>query len=109
MSKPTKIVVTVFSVKRHDCWIAYCPALKLYGFSEQGEDAALDDFDSAIETFIMVQQQTGKLDETLTTLGWKKHNHAYGVPARSFKSSISPFRGENARTSDRQIPIPAYA
>lgn len=107
MATPTKISVTVFTVKRHDLWVAYCPALKLYGFSEHGEDAALDDFDSAIDTFIQVQAQLGKIHETLNALGWKRDDHKYNVPTRSYQSTVSPFRGEGARSTNRQIPIPA--
>ena len=107
MSQPTKISVTVFTVQRHECWVAYCPALKLYGFSEQNEGAALDDFDKAIDTFLKVQDQLGKLKETLATLGWKRHDHRYDVPKRKYISTVSPFRGEGARSINRQIPIPA--
>ena len=107
MSTPTKISVPVFTIQRHGLWVAYCPVLKLYGFSENGENAALDDFDNAIETFIQVQAKLGKLHETLTTLGWKRRDHNYDVPRRNFQSTVSPFRGEAARSTNRQIPIPA--
>lgn len=106
MSTPTKISVTVFTVRRFDCWVAYCPALKLYGFSEEGEDAALDDFDSAIDTFLQLQRKSGKINETLTTLGWKRHDRTFDVPKRNFTSTVSPFRDQNAKSTNRQIPVP---
>jgi|GEM_PF-6451357 hypothetical protein len=107
MNTPTQIIVTVFTTKRLDCWVAYCPALKLYGFSQDSEGAALDDFDKSIEIFLEVQHEIGKIDETLTTLGWKRNKEAYSAPARRFTSTVSPFRGEGARSNNRKIPIPA--
>jgi hypothetical protein len=104
MSTPTKISVTVFTVQRHGCWVAYCPALKLYGYSEQDEGSALDDFDKAISAFVEIQTQLGKIHETLTSLGWGRRDHSYKVP-REYKSTISPFRGESAHSTTRQIPI----
>ena len=102
-----KIQVKVFTVQRHGCWIAYCPALKLYGFSQSGETAALDDFDRAIDTFVSVQSETGKLDETLKTLGWEKHDRQLAAPNRRYESSVSPFRNEELHFTHRQIAIPA--
>lgn len=108
MSKPYKISVPVLVVKRRDLWIAYCPFLKLYGYSEQSKDAAKDDFDKAIDTFFEIHATLGTLNQALLSLGWTRGNDKVNAPTKNFNSQISPFRNpDKVEQSERQIAIPA--
>lgn len=56
MKSKVSVELPVFTGQRHGCWIAYCPPIKLYGYSETDEKGALDDFDKAVDTFFHVQE-----------------------------------------------------
>lgn len=61
-----KIPVSVY--KRSEYWIAYSPALKVFGYSKQNADEALNDFDRALKTFIFVHSELNTFDNDLKNL-----------------------------------------
>lgn len=104
MNNNIKISVNVIVTKRTKFWVAYCPVLKTYGYSDKSKDAALKDFDDAIKTFCHVQATLGTLNKTLLNLGWRRVEDSILAP--KLNSHISPFRSKAA--TSRQINIPAY-
>jgi hypothetical protein len=77
---PNEISVPVFLSERKGYWIAYCPVLKLYGYSKESGDAAYKDFDKAIITFFHVQNTLGTLNQTLLNLGWTRDDGRVSAP-----------------------------
>jgi len=109
MNKRPKISVPVFTVERKGCWVAYCPVLKIYGYSQKDEKTALQDFDNAIDTFFHVQGTLGTLNNTLLKLGWTRHDHKVAAPTNQYNSAFSPYR-EKSTYKAREISLPsAYA
>lgn len=106
MENKYNIQVQVVVFKRQKYWIAYCPALKTYGYSKEDAEDALKDFDNAIDTFLHVQETLGTLNQTLLKLGWKRGNKTIEAP-KYFNSDLSNNRGRNSRKRERQISIPA--
>lgn len=92
MNNISKIAIPVFSVERHGYWVIYCPILKIYGYSNESEAKAFDDFDKAIETFFFVQKTLGTLNNTLLKLGWRRVDHKVEIPNKEYNSTISPYR-----------------
>lgn len=105
MKNKIEISVPVIVTKRKKYWVAYCPILKTYGYSDKDKGSALKDFDSAIETFFHVQNTLGILNQTLLNLGWKRKEKALTLP--KINSHIAPFR--QSSPVNRKINVPAFA
>jgi hypothetical protein len=72
MESGYKVFIPLSVLQKTNYWIAYCPVLKTFGYSNVSKEAAIKDFDDALATFFHVQDNLGKLDETLRSLGWTK-------------------------------------
>lgn len=57
--------------KRKQGWIAYCPSLKVLGYSNESEQNAIDEFNISIDAFFNIHLTDGTLGEALTEFGWK--------------------------------------
>lgn len=106
MPEAIEIQVGIVVTKRKKYWIAYCPALKTYGYSSVSKERALEDLDTALQTFFHVQETLGTLNKTLLNLGWQRGSRSIKAPTTY--SDTLPFRKPKPTTT-RQVNIPAYA
>lgn len=107
MTNGFKISVPVVVLQRKDYWFAYCPFLKTFGYSATDKEAALKDFDAAINTFFYVQAKLGTLNQTLLSLGWKQGRENVAAPDQIISSDFSPYRSASADKTTREILVPA--
>jgi hypothetical protein len=103
-----KVPVVVRQNIENNRWIAYCPILKTYGYSNLSEEDAFSDFDDAIETFFYVQNQLGTLNRTLLNFGWTRKEKELKFEIPSIHSDLPPFRLKSGQTS-REINLPEFA
>lgn len=101
-----RIQVPVAVFKRKEYWIAYSPALKVFGYSKDNLDAALSDFDTAIKTFIHVQTKLNSLNEALLNLGWSRNDGSITQPSY-FNVNMQDLRGVPFEKRNREVSIPA--
>jgi len=52
-------------------WIAEIPQLRIFGYSEQGKDEAIEDLKESLKVFFEIHGEDGTLEEALTSFGWK--------------------------------------
>lgn len=101
-----RIQVPVAVFRRKEYWIAYSPALKVFGYSKDNADSALNDFDVAIKTFVFVQSKLNTLDEALLNLGWSRTDGSINQPLY-FNVNMNDLRGVNFEKRSREVAIPA--
>ncbi len=104
MDNKIKISVPVVVGKRRKNWVAYCPALKTYGYSDKSKEDALKDFDNAIETFLHVHTTLGTLNKTLLNFGWVRQEKNIKAPVIS--TANKNFKSVSKTT--RKLDIPAF-
>lgn len=105
MKNTIKIQIQIAVFKKREHWIAYCPALKTFGYSTIGQNEALEDFDIAINTFIDVHTSLNTLNETLLNLGWQRKDHTFDTPKFNLKT-INELRGIESVEQNKKITIP---
>ncbi len=102
-----KINVPLIVFKRTKFWLAYCPPLKTYGYSLEGPDHAVEDFDNAIKTFLHVHAKLNTLNEVFLNLGWTRTDDHYDLP-KYFNTDIGASRsGSKGEQRNHSISIPA--
>lgn len=100
-----KIQLQLAVYKKRDYWIAFCPALKIFGYSREGEEGALKDFDRAIDTFLYVHEKRNSLENALKNLGWKRDDHHFDIP-KFFNTDLSALTGKTIEQREREIIFP---
>lgn len=104
MDKKIKISVPVVVGKRKRNWVAYCPALKTYGYSDKSKEDALKDFDSAIKTFLHVHTTLGTLNKTLLNFGWVRKEKKIEAP----NINLVKTQFKSPTNTTREVDIPAF-
>lgn len=106
MDNELKISIPIATYKKQAYWIAFCPALKTFGYSNESEEKALEDFDRAIETFFYVQGTLGCLGSVLQNLGWSRADANSLEQPKYFNTDMQNiFPGGHKK--ERQIKVPA--
>lgn len=106
MSRHTfNIQVPVAVFKRTQYWIAYCPHLKTFGYSEVSSEEALKDFDGAIKTFFYVHVKLNTVEKALLKLGWSSRDGEYDPP-KYFNVNVDELRGIKSTQKSREVQIP---
>lgn len=70
--------------ERKQGWIAYCPSLKVLGYSNENEQGAIDEFNISLDAFFNIHLSDGTLSEALTQFGW---NPKVSIHSTMFESN----------------------
>lgn len=62
--------VSVFAIKDREHYIVYSPELGVYGYSDESDKDATDDFYSAVGFFLTFHEKKNTLHKELIKLGW---------------------------------------
>jgi hypothetical protein len=104
MDNNIKIKLHVVVGKRTKYWVAYCPSIRTYGYSDKSKEAALKDFDDALKTFLHVHTTLGTLNKTLFNFGWVRKEKKIEAP----HINMGKNRFKSATETTRQVDIPAF-
>ena len=104
MQNSVKIKLNVVVGKRTNYWVAYCPSLKTYGYSNKSKDDALKDFDDAVKTFLHVHTTLGTLNKTLLNFGWIRKEKQIEAP----QINMVKTKFKSSTHTTRQVDIPAF-
>lgn len=69
--------IVVIAYKKSEYWVAYCPELKIFGFSKKNINDAISDFEIALKTFLEVHAELGTIVKSLIKLGWIRENDTF--------------------------------
>lgn len=56
--------------KREGGWIAFCPSLKVLGYSNESKEKAFEDLKLSFNDFFQVHFEDDTLEEALSSFGW---------------------------------------
>lgn len=65
----------ILTKQKDGIWFAYSPVFKSLGYSNESEEAAIEDHDQDVQDFLGVHIRNGSLDRALSNLGWESEDN----------------------------------
>lgn len=69
------ISLNLIVFENNGTWVAYAPNIKTFGYSDEGEKEAINDFSQALRTFFDVHGDSNSIEPALKAFGWKNKRH----------------------------------
>lgn len=90
----------VYRRKKTSGWVCYSPNLKVIGYSVDGEEESLNDFELSLRIFFKVHIERDSLNYALDKLGWTKNEEEVNM-------FPIPFEYQGLPEQDYEFAIPA--
>ncbi len=101
--------LTLIGYKDEGVFVVYAPALDMYAYGDDKDEAFLA-FDESIHLYIDHVMEEDTLEKDLTRLGWKKHTYfkkRFNPPLYDPREIMSNRGVESFNVTDKQLALQA--